>query len=159
VKFLTVDPGEHTGWSTWSNDELLEAGTLELDEFIPSVAVALGQPTGGRHDDDTVESLQGLDLLVIEDWALYPWKLQSLAWDKCRTARAIGALEHLAPAAGLPYILQPASIKDAAVAGGAEDLFYRPLHENRHQNDAIMHGVYFAITPAFEQYGGVRGGA
>lgn len=153
MKFLTVDPGEHTGWSTWTDGDLVTAGTLELDEFVPSVAAALGVPYGGPIEEEAVAAITGVELLVIEDWALYPWKLQSLAWDKCRTARAIGALEFIAKAAGKPYILQPASIKDAAVAGGAEDLFYRPLHENRHQNDAIMHGVYANLTGAVAQYG------
>jgi hypothetical protein len=154
VKFLTCDPGEHTGWSTWEDKTLLDAGTLELDEFVPSVAAALGVPTGGRPDAHTVEALEGVELVVIEDWALYPWKLQSLAWDKCRTARGIGALEFVCKAAGIPYVLQPASIKDAAKAAGAEDLFYRPLHENRHQNDAIMHGVHFTHSKAYSDYGG-----
>ena len=154
MKFLTVDPGEHTGWSTWTDGSLTDAGTLELDEFVPSVAAALEVPYGGPIEEETVAAITGIELLVIEDWALYPWKLQSLAWDKCRTARGIGALEFIAKAAGKPYILQPASIKDAAVAGGAEDLFFRPLDENRHQNDAIMHGVYANLTGATVPYGG-----
>jgi hypothetical protein len=32
------------------------------------------------------------------------------------------------------------------VAGGAEQLFYTPLRENRHQNDAIMHGVFYLVV-------------
>lgn len=144
MKFLTIDPGEHTGWSTWLNSDLLDAGTLELEEFVTTYGEALGLPNGRESDPALMAALAGgLDAVVCEDWALYPWKLQSLAWDKCRTARAIGVLQYVADAADIPFVLQPASIKDAAVAGGAEDLFYRPLHENRHQNDAIMHGVFF----------------
>ena len=84
--------------------------------------------------------------LVIEDWALYPWKAQELAWDKCRTARGIGALSYICDAAGVPYTLQPAKIKDQAVAAGAEAYFKKPLHENRHLHDSIMHAVYFQVT-------------
>jgi hypothetical protein len=29
---------------------------------------------------------------------------------------------------------------------GAEQLFVEPLHENRHANDAIRHGVYYLAT-------------
>jgi hypothetical protein len=87
----------------------------------------------------------GIEHVVIEDWSLYPWKLKDLAWDKCRTARGIGGLELACDIANVPYTLQPAKIKETAVAGGAEEKFLRPLHENRHANDAIMHGVYFLL--------------
>jgi hypothetical protein len=79
--------------------------------------------------------------IVCEDWRLYPWKMKELAFDQCRTARAIGGLYMIAQVFGLEFILQGAKIKEAAVAGGAEELFLTPLHENRHHNDSIMHGV------------------
>ncbi len=158
MKFLTIDPGEHTGWSTWQDRELITAGTLELDEFVGTVATWLDiGNTASRWDDPQLaEALKGVEVVVCEDWALYPWKLQSLSWDKCRTARAIGALELICELSSIPFVLQPAAIKDAAIAGGAEDLFSRPLHENRHQNDAIMHGVFFtAANEAYGELGGV----
>lgn len=154
MKFLTIDPGEHTGWSTWNDRELITAGTLELDEFVTTYGTWFNAANGRDVDPDLTEALAGVRAVVCEDWALYPWKLQSLAWDKCRTARAIGVLQYLADAADIPFILQPAAIKDAAVAGGAEDLFYRPLHENRHQNDAIMHGVVYCMSDAYKELGG-----
>lgn len=157
MKFLTIDPGEHTGWSTWNDRELLTAGTLELDEFVATFGAFVGVEAGRfEPNPELLDALApSIDAVVCEDWALYPWKLQSLAWDKCRTARGIGTLEYLSDYRSIPFILQPAAIKDAAVAGGAEDLFYRPLHENRHQNDAIMHGVFF--TAANEAYGELGG--
>lgn len=88
----------------------------------------------------------GVRRLVVEDWALYPWALKGLAWDKCRTARAIGQLELIARQFDLELVLQPAKIKEGAVAAGAENLFSTPLHENRHQNDAIMHGTFYIAT-------------
>jgi hypothetical protein len=42
MKFLTVDPGESTGFSTWEDDDLLYAGQYDLDEFVRAVARALG---------------------------------------------------------------------------------------------------------------------
>jgi hypothetical protein len=42
MKFLTVDPGESTGFSTWEDDDLLYAGQADLDEFVRAVARALG---------------------------------------------------------------------------------------------------------------------
>ena len=66
-----------------------------------------------------------------------------MAWDQCRTARLIGALSFMARLHDIPFILQPASIKDAAKAAGAEELYYKPVTENRHQNDAIQHFVFY----------------
>lgn len=84
-----------------------------------------------------------LGAIVCEEWALYPWMLEKLAWDKCRTARGIGSLELLSRRFGIPIILQGADIKDGAMAAGAEALFLQPAHENRHANDATMHGVFY----------------
>jgi hypothetical protein len=82
----------------------------------------------------------------MEDWRLYPDKLKQLEWDECRTARHIGAISLIARRADVPVILQGAKIKPDAESGGARELFYHPLHENRHQNDAIMHFFYYTQT-------------
>lgn len=155
MKLLAVDPGESTGWATFTKDTPLnevpgiEAGTVDLWEFIRAFAAAVGvmctwAPT--QHDPELAHYFHGVDHVAIEDWALYPWELQNLGWDKCRTARGIGAIQFICECAAVPYTLQPASIKDAAEGLGAEESFYRPLHENRHQNDAIRHGVYWLAT-------------
>lgn len=148
-KVLTIDPGESTGFSVWEDGELEYAGTHELDEFVLAVAWHFGAwpesapPYTG--DQEILDRLKGVGTLVCEDWALYPWELPNLGWDKCRTARGIGGLQLVCQAADVPFILQPAKIKETAVAAGAEEQFLRPLHENRHANDAIMHGVYYHL--------------
>lgn len=141
MKFVSVDPGESCGYAVWEDGVLTAAGTAELWDFVHSVGEVLGIGHHRGLDPELLSRLTDVKELVIEDWALYPWKLQEMGWDKCRTARAIGALEFICRAANIPYKMQPASIKDTAKAAGADDLFYRPLDENRHANDAIMHGV------------------
>lgn len=144
---LACDPGESTGWSSWEDSKLKAVGTESLDAFVTAWGEAkLGLSTRFDCDPGLVETMVDAEHLVIEDWALYPWKAQELAWDKCRTARGIGALSYICDAAGVPYTLQPAKIKDQAVAAGAEAYFKKPLHENRHLNDSIMHAVYFQVT-------------
>lgn len=142
--WLCVDPGETTGWSIWQGTTMVEAGQTALWEFIDAVDGWLNGPyipaaldTGNDHDTGK------LGAIVCEDWSLYPWELQNLAWDKCRTARGIGALELLARQHGIPFHLQGADIKDAAKAAGAEALYLEPVHENRHANDSIQHGVFY----------------
>jgi len=129
-RWLTVDPGESTGWSVWEDKELVDAGTTPMMEFA---------------DDVWNEKFGKIDRIVCEDWRIYPWEAKkgSLNWDQCRTARLIGVLAFIARLRDHSFILQPAAIKERAIAGGAKELFYRPLHENRHQNDAIMHGWFF----------------
>ncbi len=148
MKVLTIDPGESTGFSVWEDGELEYAGTHELDEFVIGVGCHFhAQPDSSplRGDPELLSRLNGVGIVVCEDWALYPWELPNLGWDKCRTARGIGALQYVCQVADVPFVLQPASIKDTAVAAGAEELFLRPLHENRHANDAIMHGVVYHL--------------
>lgn len=85
----------------------------------------------------------GIKAMVVEQWQLYPWELQNLAWDHCRTARLIGALELICRRFGIELIFQGADIKEAAIQAGAEALFLEPVHENRHANDSLMHGTFY----------------
>lgn len=135
--YLTVDPGETTGWTLWSEDwEIVDGGQTPLWEFIDELRAGIVEGEG---------RFGGLALIVCEDWAIYPWEAQNLAWDKCRTARGIGAIELLCRYSTVELVLQPAKIKETAVAAGAEDLYVSPRHPNRHQNDAIQHGVYYRL--------------
>jgi hypothetical protein len=154
VKWISLDPGESTGYAVWEGLEPgappLEAGTASLRDVVTAIGSdgyvdPLISPTAG----DLALLFHGWRLLVVEDWALYPWELENLAWDKCRTARGIGALEYIAWTSGRDITLQPASIKEAAERGGAEEFFMSPREENRHANDAIRHGVYFRTIAGF----------
>lgn len=156
MKFLTVDPGESTGYAVWQGlgpgTPPSVCGTAELGDFVHSLAAALGveAPGGPRVDDELVKRFRGIEKVIMEDWRIYPREARNgaLDWDECRTARGIGAMEFICQVADIPYEHQGALIKDAAIAAGAEELFLRPLHPNRHCNDAIMHGVYYKAQRA-----------
>lgn len=166
---LYCDPGEDFGWAVGRGTKLLGAGTHKMWEFADEVydAVLL------RHNDCVLNDVdlggygrEGVEAsevnvrkehgdeamrigrIVCEDFRLYPWVLRAggLDWNPVRTARVIGALTLISRRAQIPIIFQPASIKKAAKAAGAEELYYTPLHENRHQNDAIQHFVYYTNT-------------
>lgn len=137
--WISIDPGEDTGWALWNGDDLIDAGTDKLWEFIDRLDDAVGAVTIENEEDNW----QSIGLIVIEDWALYPWKLKQMGWDKCRTARGIGAIELVARRSNIEILHQPAKIKEGAIAGGAREMFRRPFHENRHANDAIMHGYFY----------------
>lgn len=149
---LYIDPGEDTGWCIASGEALLSAGTEKMWSFAHEVWADLNkQPAITNNSIFLRQSAleyewalsSSIGRIVCEDWRLYPHKMKLLAWDQCRTARIIGALTFMAQAKGIDFILQPAKIKESAIAGGAEAYFYSPRHENRHQNDSIMHFQYF----------------
>jgi hypothetical protein len=104
--------------------------------------------------DHLQEALEGISLIILENFSLYPWKLRdgSLDWDEVRTARLIGSLYSACRIAGWGYEQQPAQIKERAIAAGAETLFSYPLRENRHANDATMHGVFRIAKDAKEKW-------
>jgi hypothetical protein len=150
---LYVDPGEDTGWCVGRGFKLLAAGTEKMWPFADEVWAELNgngsiisDPLFGRSGVDEEELAGPVGRIVCEDFRLYPWKVKEMSWDRVRTARLIGALTFMARVKQIPFVLQPAAIKPYAVAAGAEEFYYQPLHENRHQNDAIQHYVYFINT-------------
>lgn len=127
-----------------------------MQEFVDALWIAseISSPTtkdvedellGLDVDQHLINVLRGVDIIVCEDWNIYPWEAEkgALNWDKCRTARAIGKIELIAKITGKGIVLQPASIKENAMAVGAGDYFVKPKYENRHENDSIMHAVYY----------------
>lgn len=167
---LYVDPGEDTGWAISRGDVLLGACTTKMWEFSDDVWVALEQQHNNRkrgytpitdpehpwilsgcqeHLFDDGGNLRKITRIVCEDWRLYPSTLRELAWDQCRTARLIGSLTQASRWYKLEMVLQPASIKADAEMAGAKNLYYRPLHENRHQNDAIQHFVFYRMNQKY----------
>jgi hypothetical protein len=150
---LYADPGEDFGWSMGCGTVLLAAGTEKMWTMADDVWAALNDPSDpSLMLNDTSFAREGVDRalfslpiqrIVCEDFRIYPWKVKDLKFDRVRTARVIGALTFMCRLLDIPFVLQGANIKKAAQAAGAEELYYKPLHENRHQNDAIQHFVFF----------------
>lgn len=145
--WLTIDPGETTGWAIWQDLQRVEAGQTQLWQFID--ALDAWAASGVSPDIFDVENWDDgtnfLDLIVMEDWVLYPPGVGSgppEPWNKQRTVRGIGAIELIARQNHIPLELQGTDTKEIAIAAGAEELFLSPVHENRHANDATMHGVF-----------------
>jgi hypothetical protein len=159
--FLTLycDPGEDFGWCVGKGLDLLAAGTEKMWPFADLIWEKLNHPdqlelAGGepnplagashiRAGVDPEDMRLPIKRVVCEDFRIYPWKAKELAFDQVRTARVIGAITFMCRQKYIPLVLQGANIKDAAQAAGAEELYYKPLKENRHQNDAIQHFVFF----------------
>lgn len=143
MRWLSVDPGETVGWALWEDGQLLDQGQTPDWTFVDDVADSLKVSAG--EDAHRPQPFGSPKLIVVEEFSLYPWKLRdgSMDFDTVETARVIGGIFMLTRLAEIRFELQGADIKESAVAGGAEELFLRPLHENRHANDATMHGVHY----------------
>lgn len=166
-RWLTFDPGEDCGMSVWEDDKLILGWTMKMEVVDLMLHYALLTPPSSRKRQEFLRLYPDaaeffaeiakpdykITKIVMEDWKLYPWVMytpegrasHALDFDQCRTARLIGAITHVARLAGIPVHLQGADIKETAVNAGAENLYYKPLRENRHQNDAIQHGVYWLV--------------
>lgn len=150
---LYLDPGEDFGLCQGVGLTLLGACTEKMWSQADDIWAILNDPENSDLPLNDVALLRdGVDpellklpvkRIVCEDFRIYPWKAQQLAMDPVRTARVIGAVTFMCRLLDIPILFQPAGIKSAAKAAGAEELYYRPLYENRHQNDAIQHFVFF----------------
>lgn len=153
-RWLCVDPGETTGWSIWKGDRVLGGGQTPMWEFADDVWEALFEEDGlllnvdetSRGDAEAHLNEGGIDFIVCEKFALYPWEAHNLAFDEFRTVQLIGALTMMARRSDIPIYKQPATIKQPALAAGADEMFLHPLYENRHQNDSIMHGWFYVMV-------------
>ncbi len=152
---LYLDPGEDFGWVLGNGTSLLAGGTEKMWTVADAIHDKIKEGYHGGYLSDPSNARSGVDKkllklpvgrVVCEDWRLYPNKLKHLKWDKCRTARVIGDVTGTCRRAGVPLIFQPASIKNAAQAAGAEELYWHPLRPNRHQNDAVQHFVFYINT-------------
>jgi hypothetical protein len=165
--FLTLycDPGEDFGWCVGKGLGLLSAGTEKMWSFADAIYDKVRWPSGEgaeipAYQEDRnplwsdTHTRKGVDpelmklpikRIVCEDFRIYPWVAREggLDFDPVRTARVIGAITFICRQYNIPLKFQGADIKEAAQAAGAEELYYRPLHENRHQNDAIQHFVFY----------------
>lgn len=149
--WLCIDPGETTGWSLWDQEgDLVWADQTPMAKFGDLLWETMNRE--GNENDFRKAVSWGEDVevekiiaVICEEWQLYPWIIAAggLDFDKCRTARLIGAITFMCRVHGVSIEFQGADIKPAAVEAGAEALYLEPVHENRHANDSIQHGVFY----------------
>lgn len=151
---LYLDPGDDTGWCLGRGTVLLAGGTEKMWPCWDDAWAALNDQEG-PYFDPSYGLRDGVDpdlntgpigRIVIEDFRLYAWKAKALQFDPLRTPKIVGAYRAIARIHGIPFVAQPAAIKERAQAGGAEELYWTPLHENRHQNDAAQHFFFYTQT-------------
>lgn len=136
ARLLVLDPGDTTGWA------VLDYGAL----------TSCGQTAGTAKGLTELLDVHQPEVVLFEEYRLYPWKAQSQSFSNLPTARLIGALELLCEQRQLPLIGQTAQ----QAKGVIDDAKLKELHlyqtSKRHANDAIRHAVYaFCCNKALPQ--------
>lgn len=135
LNFVSIDPGDvHVGFVSW--DQSLPD---HLEEFTPKQCLRIIQ---------RMANTSWLDLVVIEDWRLYPDMAQKMIGSDFPTCQLIGALKYILDGEGVPYHLQPAQIKYPTM-GILKNARFRLISQrtgcSNHVQDAELHGWHFLI--------------
>jgi len=133
TKILSFDPGKHTGWATLT----VEDKKITLGEF-------------GVTDDMTLREVEHLfkdtDVVVYEGFWIRPEVAAAghLNYDEMPAPQVIGVINSLASRYSIERVeKQSASLKPPAY--GFAGMKYVKGRKGKHAQDAIAHGVYFAV--------------
>ncbi len=137
---LALDPGETTGWTTFTYDK-------DRDQYT---MLECGQATTFPMEQ-SVESLQNLlkkfkpDHVVFERYAVYEWKTDSHAWSDVPTLRVIGCIQTLCIQQGIPYSEQTAQVAKNFCTDSKLMTWGFYDRAQRHSRDAIRHATYYLM--------------
>ena len=129
---LAVDPGDrHVGVAVWKKKTGVTSVELDAEAAPASIRRLL--------------SSGNVQVLVIEEFVLYPDKMRSLIGGSMRTSEMIGALRWIATELRIPSIMQGAGVKDPTrkqcEARGLE------WHDTAsgHSSDARLHLFHYLL--------------
>jgi len=130
---ISVDPGETSGISYWSdNGEFVEKEMLTQEQLF-----------------DKIEKLENVTVIVCEDYRLRQGKQMVQTGSRFVAVQIIGALKAYAQRVKAKFVLQPANVLTvAALHSGIK----RPSNHSRsHDIDAYNHGYYYFETKGLLQ--------
>lgn len=130
-KFISFDPGKHTGWALFIDGIMKEFGTVyDEAEIYPFI----------------FKLPKDLDLIVCEDYKIRDKEHGGFdhQWQSVFPAQVIGAIRFYALIRGIPVVMQQPSIKSAA----CPMLTGKPYKKqaSKHHWDAFLHGGYYVKT-------------
>jgi hypothetical protein len=127
-KLLAIDPGETTGVAYFINGELIK--TAQLTSIIAI-------------EEAILDFLP--DMLIYEDYRIYPAKLKSHSFSEIPTLKIIGAIEYVCEKYHIKTIKQLATMaKGFCNSYKLKEWGYWAKGE-QHSRDAIRHGCYFLL--------------
>jgi hypothetical protein len=134
VRMVSIDPGEvHCGTAFW-----LGAKCYDVVEYSPGGLFA-SMEKWLRHDS--------VDVIVVEEFRLYPNKANEQSYSSMGTPEVIGVIKYLVARFGkdgsVKLVFQPATIKKPTRAMmKAKRIGNRAVTEGKggHCSDAVLHG-------------------
>jgi hypothetical protein len=147
LRVLALDPGERVGWAravlgedgTWSE---FRHGITPLWDMATATTDALGIAYG-QHD---VAAASDYDVVVMEEWRLYPHMANNFVGSAFPSVQFIGAVRLCCKLSGTKLVMQGASVKKTAdktlakLRPDLHELVTRPIkHDDGHDLDAIRH--------------------
>lgn len=138
MKVIAIDPGDkHVGWAVFIDGECTYVAEIEPDQ-VPDMMFA------GGSDPDVV---------VCEEFRLYPWSMQAQRFSQMATCELIGVIKYLCATEVVSLVMQPATIKKVARAqmsarGSVNDAV--KLRKGGHAADAFLHGWYWLMKTVIE---------
>lgn len=145
MRVLSLDPGESVGWARADINEAGEwsdvrHGITPLRDMAIAVHDKVSGPDGGPHGDG------GYELVVIEDWSLFPDMAKTFIGSRFPAVQFIGAVKLACWVSGTKLVIQQPAQKKPTLAAMKKldpDLYAKVTrgvrHDDGHDLDALIH--------------------
>lgn len=124
---LAIDPGGTTGYAVFEDLNLVKSGQCVGSHSNMNKLIDITQP----------------DMIVCEDYLVYPWAAKTHKWSRVPTLRLIGGIEFKCAVAGLSLHLENAQPVKGFVTDKRLKEWGYYIEGKPHARDAIRHGCYF----------------
>jgi len=119
LKIIAFDPGDKTGVSYFKYG-VFKQETIEKSFTGIASAIVSYKP----------------DIIVAEDFVLYPSKAKHLSWNDMYAAQVIGVIKYIGEVLDIPVVMQQANIKKFVDYSKYEG-------KNDHEKDAFAHAWFY----------------
>lgn len=119
IKIMGFDPGESTGVSYFKYG-LFRQETIVKDFTGIAASIASYKP----------------DIVVVEEFVLYPNKARHLSWNDMYASQVIGVIKYICEVLDIPVVMQQANVKKFVDYSKCEA-------KNDHEKDAYAHTWFY----------------
>ena len=133
MRYISIDPGQNCGYSTWKGRDRLDQGELGITDFLTMLEDMVGRGE--------------LDLIIYEGYALRRSSAKAMIGNEFETPQVIGVIKWIAYKAGIPTVKQSPAQKKFF---GDDRLKKLGLYDRgqRHSRDSVRHALYWQFFTA-----------
>ena len=128
MRWISIDPGETTGWSYWSHNKRMDAGQSTFEEFCEELEESIEQ--------------DGITLIVYEDYKLRASSAKAMIGNGFPAVQVIGVVKWLANKYDVELVVQTPAQKEFFTD---ERLKLLGLYDRgqQHARDSVRHALYY----------------